>query len=278
MKDILFLIYCFYIISAQSYNELWVSYPACKMGRLQSPIRLNVTQSVYNSTFSIVYQQFKQESYHWKTFSNSIPVVSTDNNITGQFINFQKGGVIKQYKLEKIELYQGLHKVEEIISQYELHFLFKKVLGFTTNQNQYKRIQDANNYLALVIRYNNTDLISSNQATSLINDNGLYECVMGSDCDIGAFPIFQDKKAYYYEGSFIYNPCQEDVNYIVLSDIFKASIDNVYSSNEQWAKRNFSYSYDRPIYRNFMNYSETISSNYIKSSFVMLFSLFFILF
>ena len=132
MKDILFLIYCFYIISAQSYNELWVSYPACKMGRLQSPIRLNVTQSVYNSTFSIVYQQFKEESYNWKTFSNSIPVVSTDNNITGQFINFQKGGVIKQYKLEKIELYQGLHKVEEIISQYELHFLFKKVLGFTS--------------------------------------------------------------------------------------------------------------------------------------------------
>lgn len=271
MKDILFLIYCFYIISAQSYNELWVSYPACKMGRLQSPIRLNVTQSVYNSTFSIVYQQFKEESYKWKTFSNSIPVVSTDNNITGQFINFQKGGVIKQYKLEKIELYQGLHKVEEIISQYELHFLFKKVLGFTTNQNQYKRIQDANNYLALVIRYNNSN------DTSLINDNGLYNCVKGS-CNIGNYPIFQDKRAYYYEGSFIYNPCQEDVNYIVLSDIFKASIDNVYSSNEQWAKRNFSYSYDRPIYRNFMNYSETISSNYIKSSFVMLFSLFFILF
>ena len=279
MKGMLLIVYFFYFISTSTYTDLWTSFPACRMGRLQSPIRLNVTQSVYNATFSIVYQQFNSFPYNWNTqFSTSIPVISTTNTISGQFINFQKGGMIKQYKLERIELYQGLHKVEDIISEYELHFLFKKVLGFTTNLNQYKRIQDANNYLALVIRYNNTDLISSNQATSLINDNGLYECVMGSDCDIGAFPIFQDKKAYYYEGSFIYNPCQEDVNYIVLNDIFGAQITNYYESDPEWAKRSFSFSYDRPIYRNFMNYSETISSSYIKLSFVMVFSLFFLLF
>lgn len=274
MKGMLIILYCFYFVSASTYSDLWTNFPACKMGRLQSPIRLNVTQSVYNSTFSIVYQQFTQHTYEWPSVTNSSPVYQTTNEITGQFINFQKGGMIKQYKLEKIQLYQGLHKVENIISEFELHLIFKKVLGFTTNQNQYQRIQDANNYLALVIRYNRT--------SSTMSDNGLYNCLISSSsssssCNIGQFPIFQDKRAYYYEGSFIYNPCQEDVNYIVLRDVFYSEIRDPYT-DESWAKRDFAYSYDRPIYRNFMNYSETISSGYIKLSFVLLFSLFFLLF
>ena len=269
MKAQLFIFFLsiYFSLEETEYEELWTSFPACRMGRLQSPVRLNITQSVFSSDFSIVYQQFSNAQYNFSDFSESKPVISTSASGSPQYINFQKGGVIKQYKLERLELYQGLHKVEEEISQYELHFVFKKVLGFTTNQNQYRRIQDANNYLVLVVRYN---------TSSGINDNGLYDCINGGNCDLTNYPIFQDKRAFYYEGSFIYNPCQEDVNYIVLYDLFKANINKNYS--DDWAKRNFAYSYDRPIYRNFMNYTETLSTAYLKSTIFLLFSMLFILF
>ena len=272
MKAQLFIFFLSIYFSLETeYEELWTSFPACRMGRLQSPVRLNITQSVFSSDFSIVYQQFSKVNYSFSEPSKSKPVISaltSDSDSDSQYINFQKGGVIKQYKLERLELYQGLHKVEEEISQYELHFVFKKVLGFTTNQNQYRRIQDANNYLVLVVRYN---------TSSGINDNGLYKCVRNTEgCNLNNYPIFQDKRAFYYEGSFIYNPCQEDVNYIVLYDLFKANININYS--DDWAKRNFAYSYDRPIYRNFMNYTETLSTAYLKSTIFLLFSMLFILF
>lgn len=269
MKAQLFIFFLsiYFSLEETEYEELWTSFPACRMGRLQSPVRLNITQSVFSSDFSIVYQQFSNAQYTFSEFSESKPVISASASVSPQYINFQKGGVIKQYKLERLELYQGLHKVEEEISQYELHFVFKKVLGFTTNQNQYRRIQDANNYLVLVVRYN---------TSSGINDNGLYDCINGGNCDLTNYPIFQDKRAFYYEGSFIYNPCQEDVNYIVLYDLFKANINKNYS--DDWAKRNFAYSYDRPIYRNFMNYTETLSTAYLKSTIFLLFSMLFILF
>ena len=270
MKAQLFIFFLsiYFSLEETEYEELWTSFPACRMGRLQSPVRLNITQSVFSSDFSIVYQQFSNAQYHFSDFIESKPVISTSASGSPQYINFQKGGVIKQYKLERLELYQGLHKVEEEISQYELHFVFKKVLGFTTNQNQYRRIQDANNYLVLVVRYN---------TSSGINDNGLYDCINGGNCDLTNYPIFQDKRAFYYEGSFIYNPCQEDVNYIVLYDLFKADIKQTYDE-DSWAKRNFAYSYDRPIYRNFMNYTETLSTAYLKSTIFLLFSMLFILF
>ncbi len=271
MKAQLFIFFLIIYISLEEteYERIWTSFPACRMGRLQSPVRLNITQSVFSSSFSIVYQQFSNVNYTFSEFNESKPVRSASISGSSQYINFQKGGVIKQYKLERLELYQGLHKVEEEISEYELHFVFKKVLGFTTNQNQYRRIQDANNYLVLVVRYN---------TVSGINDNGLYDCISQGDCDLTNYPIFQDKRAFYYEGSFIYNPCQEDVNYIVLYDLFKADIKQNYDNEEGWAKRNFSYSYDRPIYRNFMNYTETLSTAYLKSAIFLLFSMLFILF
>ena len=144
MKAKLFIFFLSIYISLEEteYEELWTSFPACRMGRLQSPVRLNITQSVFSSSFSIVYQQFSNVQYKFSDFSKSKPVISASVSSPPQYINFQKGGVIKQYKLERLELYQGLHKVEEEISKYELHFVFKKVLGFTTNQNQYRRIQD----------------------------------------------------------------------------------------------------------------------------------------
>ena len=41
-----------------NYENMWLSFPACHMGRLQSPVRLNISESKYSNSFSIVYQYF----------------------------------------------------------------------------------------------------------------------------------------------------------------------------------------------------------------------------
>lgn len=250
------------------YQKRWVSFPACRMGRLQSPIRLNVTESIYSSSFSIVYQSYKQiaQKLNLSPFEPMKQYAIKTENIDGGYIHFQKGGVIKQYQLKRFELYQGLHTIDFDSSEYELHIVFEKNLGYVSNKNQYRRIQDANNYLVIALRYN-----ISNGTT----DNGLLKALTENNFDLSKYPIFQDKKAYFYEGSFIYNPCKEDVNYLVIEPIFNAKgatlTKGLYKGYQ--AFKNYSLAYERPIYRNYMNFTESLSSSYLKFYFTTLLGL-----
>jgi hypothetical protein len=167
-------------------------------------------------------------------------------------------------------MFRGLHKVESSKSEFEVHLIFKKELGFSTNQNQYRRITDTNNYLAIVLRYNNSNSKTATQTSSnipLASDGGLLEKLLetsSTEINFNDYPIF-DRRAFFYEGSQIYNPCSEDYNYIVLYDTFKSTkgVERIVAKSD-WAVREFAHSYDRPIYRNFMNYTETISSGFLK--------------
>jgi carbonic anhydrase len=250
-----------------NYEDMWLSFPACHMGRLQSPVRLNISESKYSNSFSIVYQYFSNITFENSNMAFNSPQPSINlkpnDNATG-YINLQRNGVIKQYAFDHIEIFRGLHKVESSKSEFEVHLIFKKQLGFSTNQNQYRRISDTNNYLAIVLRYNNTASLSDN-SFQLVNDGGLLTDLLDKNkTDFSKYPIF-DRRAFFYEGSQIYNPCSEDYNYIVLYDTFISNITiSSTTSNNGWATRDFAHSYDRPIYRNFMNYTETISSGFIK--------------
>jgi carbonic anhydrase len=240
------------------------------MGRLQSPVRLNISESKYSNSFSIVYQYFNGIIISNIGDANLNNEPSRKIKIDGNgYINLQRNGVIKQYSFKHIEMFRGLHKVESSRSEFEVHLIFEKVLGFSTNQNQYRRITDTNNYLAIVLRYNNSNSKTATQTSSnipLASDGGLLEklLVKGSEINFNDYPIF-DRRAFFYEGSQIYNPCSEDYNYIVLYDTFKSTEDvEQIVAKSDWAVREFAHSYDRPIYRNFMNYTETISSGFIK--------------
>ena len=254
----------------ESYENMWLSFPACHMGRLQSPVRLNISESKYSNSFSIVYQYFNRIKINNTGNANLGNEPSRKIKIDGSgYINLQRNGVIKQYSFKHIEMFRGLHKVESSRSEFEVHLIFEKVLGFSTNQNQYRRITDTNNYLAIVLRYNNSNSKAATQTSSnipLASDGGLLEklLVAGSEINFNDYPIF-DRRAFFYEGSQIYNPCSEDYNYIVLYDTFYSSkVVTDIVSQPNWAVREFAHSYDRPIYRNFMNYTETISSGFIK--------------
>ena len=256
---------------SDNYENMWLSFPACHMGRLQSPVRLNISESKYSNSFSIVYQYFDKitfkdtESANFHSQSKPSRKIEVDSG--SGYINLQRNGVIKQYSFSHVEMFRGLHKVESSKSEFEVHLIFKKELGFSTNQNQYRRITDTNNYLAIVLRYNNSEPKTATQTSSipLASDGGLLDEIFNnSGINFNDFPIF-DRRAFFYEGSQIYNPCSEDYNYIVLYDTFYSSkVVTDIVSQPNWAIREFAHSYDRPIYRNFMNYTETISSGFLK--------------
>ena len=151
--------------------------------------------------------------------------------------------------------------------------MHKKNLDFITNKNQYRSIQDANMYLTIVLRYK-TDC-SSNDNIICTSDNGLLSKILDGTVNLNEYPIFQDKRAYLYEGSSIITPCDENVNYYIVKDIFYANsqIDQFKSEPINPAKI-----FGRPIYKNFMNYKEVMKSKYISMHALSLFLLIFILF
>lgn len=263
-----------------NYEDTWLSFPACKLGRLQSPIKLSITDSVFNSDFSIVYEHYTECTLEDSDI-NSVPVKSKKVQSECGYLNFEKKGVIKQYKLKRFDLFNKMHSIEGKHSEMELHIIYEKVLGFTTNKNQYQRIQDTNNYLGIVLRYNRTE---GDESSQLISDNGLFEKLWGESSgntiDLSAYPVYQDKKAFFYDGSFPHNPCQEDITYYIVEPVFKAN-KNPYDSDSTTATKTENFAYDRPIYRNYMNYIESLKGGFIdvrKSMYVIIMSIFVLMF
>ena len=258
MEKIYSLLIIIFISPIISLEEGWRSYSACIYGRLQSPISLNEYDSTYSNSFSFVYQ-FNKEVNITKNESYTI----TWNVPQGNFANFEKDGVIKQYELEKIELYNGIHEIDGKKGDYEIHLVHKKNLDFNSNKNQYRKIVDANMYLTVVIRYSN---ICDNINNFCISDNGLLSKLTQNNIynfNLNDYPIYQDKRAYLYEGSFLYAPCDENVNYYVVNDFFysesdiKGIIGNLKGFNENIEQMD---KYGRPVLKNFMNYREFLKS------------------
>ena len=260
MEKYIFLFLILLIQPIYLIRQEWREYPTCKYGRLQSPINLNEYDSTYSNSFSFVYQYFKPNMNITK-----IETYTTMWKIQegGNYLNFEKDGVIKQYELDKIELYKGIHKIDGEKGDYELHLVHKKNLDFNSNKNQYRKIVDANMYLVIVLRYkdctvDNSTCISDNELLSKLTSNL-------SDFDLNKYPIYQDKRAYLYEGSFLYSPCDENVNYYVINDFFYPNgLDNGLNDT----LKNFNLTdfndikdrYGRPVLKNFMTYREFLNS------------------
>ena len=260
MEKYIFLFLILLIQPIYLIRQEWREYPTCKYGRLQSPINLNEYDSTYSNSFSFVYQYFKP-----KMNITKIETYTTIWKIQegGNYLNFEKDGVIKQYELDKIELYKGIHKIDGEKGDYELHLVHKKNLDFNSNKNQYRKIVDANMYLVIVLRYKNCTVENS----ACISDNGLLSKLTTNlnDFDLNKYPIYQDKRAYLYEGSFLYSPCDENVNYYVINDFFYPNgLDNGLNDT----LKNFNLTdfndikdrYGRPVLKNFMTYREFLNS------------------
>ena len=261
MEKYIFLFLILLIQPIYLIRQEWREYPTCKYGRLQSPINLNEYDSTYSNSFSFVYQYFKPNM--------NIKKIETYTTIWklqegGNYLNFEKDGVIKQYELDKIELYKGIHKIDGEKGDYELHLVHKKNLDFNSNKNQYRKIVDANMYLVIVLRYKNCTIENS----VCISDNGLLSKLTNettTNFDLNKYPIYQDKRAYLYEGSFLYSPCDENVNYYVINDFFYPNgLDNGLNDTLNNFKltdfNDIKDRYGRPVLKNFMTYREFLNS------------------
>ena len=258
-------LFILFISSINSISSDWRKYSSCKIGRLQSPIALNEYDSDYSNSFSFVYEYYKTPKSITK-IDNSYTYTLYWNITDGGFVNFEKQGVIKQYELEKIELYTGIHKIDGKKGDYELHLVHKKNLDFNSNKNQYRKIVDANMYLTVVLRYKND--CNNNDDYKCISDNGLLSHLTDPNTnllefDLNQYPIYQDKRAYFYEGSFLYAPCDENVNYYVINDFFNLDGFNqeiINNINDFNVTVNEQPKYGRPVLKNFMNYREFLNS------------------
>ena len=272
--NILIIIGLFYSIFSESFEE-WRDYPTCRLGRLQSPIEIKEVNSTYSNDFSFVYQNYKEInpiSITDKTYAYS------SGKVEGGYINFERGGVIKQYELKRIDIYPGLHKIDGITSDYEVHLIHKKNLDFNTNKNQYRSIQDANMYLSVVLRYSTKTNCKDNSKISCTSDNGLFDklkTLNTGPISLNNYPIFQDKRAFLYEGSSLQIPCDENVNYYVVNDFFAMEGEDFSILKDKTIK--IANSFDRPIYKNFMNYREVMKSDAISIKLLTLIILLFFL-
>ena len=262
-------------------ENIWRDYPTCKIGRLQSPIEIKEYESIYANNFSFVYQSYKLcKGEIKKNYAYTLNCTTQ----AGGYINFERGGVIKQYEFIRAEIYPILHGIDgdKEKGDYELHLIHKKNLDFKTNKNQYRSIQDPNMYLIIVLRYS----ICRN-GIKCISDNGLLAKLMESKdqnvndiqiVDLSEYNIFQDKRAYFYEGSFAHIPCDENVNYYIVKDFFNSKGIDEFKKIENNNKLNsidFANLFGRPVYKNFMNYREVLGNNYfsfkkIVSSFLLI--------
>ena len=240
------------------YTSKWRKYPACQIGRLQSPIEIKEYESIYANNFSFVYQSYNEGKL--EAFQDTYAIRRDVDN--GGYINFERGGVIKQYKFERAELYPALHKIDGDDFDYELHLIHEKKLDFVTNKNQYRSIQDANMYLIVVLRYS---VCKNNACTS---DNGLVKTILKESSDkinLNDYNVFQDKRAYFYEGSFLHIPCDENVNYYIVKDFFFWDDTDTDIYNVTSIKNNIiaaAEKFGRPVYKNFMNYREVLGNDY----------------
>jgi len=257
----------------------WRDYPTCKIGRLQSPIKIKEYESIYANNFSFVYQSYKQCD-HCKIIENYAYTINCSEE-GGGYINFERGGVIKQYEFIRAELYHGLHEVDREKGKYELHLIHRKNLDFVTNKNQYRSIQDPNMYLVVVLRYLED---CSKGEKACISDNGLLEQLLSKKSpedvvfDLSKFNIFQEKRAYFYEGSFVHIPCDENVNYYIVKDFFylKKDLikDDIKIGNIKDVVANL---FGRPVYKNFMNYREVLGNDYFSFKKIVISFLFIII-
>ena len=260
-----FFFFILFISPIDSISDQWRNYSSCEIGRLQSPIALNEYESDYSNSFSFVYEYYKEPEKIENISSYTLFLKITN----GGFVNFERKGVIKQYELQKIELYNGIHKVDGVSGDYELHLVHKKNLDFNSNKNQYRKIVDANMYLTVVLRYktncDNYNCISDNGLLSNLTNNIDMDDLKRT-FNLNNYPIYQDKRAYFYEGSFLYTPCDENVNYYVISDLFYSDGFNSNMVNDKVGFNNTITEkprYGRPVLKNFMNYREFLKSKNI---------------
>ena len=254
-----------------NYNSLYHQGAACTSGRMQSPIDLKDDISVFNSTINLLSDRYHILNNAKLEFDERILYISNSNeDPTLGTVTLSRNGVLKRYALKRIEfIFPGEHKMNGTTPDLEVKFIHEQLLDYQSNVNQYRKLSDANTNMIISILYHTDSKITDggflNSLSSTLNGSSIT-------LDVESYGLIRDKQYYFYEGSFSFNPCNENVNHIVLKNPFYISEEtkkifyNVFNSRYTNAdtSKEVSKIYGRNIFRNYMVESD-LSAGFIKS-------------
>ena len=267
------------------YRTLYTSSLTCEMGRLQSPLNLQTSNSQFNSTINTIYYDYTPINFASLGVSADgrilqVKSAQTLNNFG--YVALARGGVIKQYALKRIEINTPAeHQIDGVSYDLEVKFIHEKVLPFESNVNQYRRLSDGNTNLVISILYSQNANLTDN---GFLNDlaatwNQTYNLDYSQanfNLDINSYNLFREKRWFFYEGSFTSFPCDETVNNIVIRDPYQINelslFETIYSKmyNTSVISKPINDPYGRAIYRNYMNLTEISSGRIISTSMICL--------
>lgn len=231
---------------------------SCASGFIQSPINLNLTSSYYTNVMSIVYENYTTNTSAVPTMSNKY-INFTDSAMNYGSILFERAGYISLYNLTDIRIkIPSEHSIAGVKGVMEIQLIHKKVIGQFYQPNQNVMLPDANTVLGISIIY--TDQPAN------FSDNGFAKDLIASyqsgnvtlGLNLNKYQITLGKKFYLYEGAETSYPCDENLNWIVMSDFY--SVDSSYTAIKSKYANAFTGNsntktiaplMNRPIFRNF---------------------------
>lgn len=259
------------VFSQISYSDVFIKGSACLYGRLQSPIEMLESNSSYIAESTITSVNYLSVSNIFLNFNERVLKVSQDKNTSPNFgsLNYRKKGFISEYSLIDIEIYNPAeHRLklanDTIIvnPDIEVKLIHKKNLLYVSDVNSFRNFTEANSYLIVSLLYKLNASLSDNgfltDLNSFYNSQG-NSLLVKTSFDLNKYNLIKNNQYFMYDGSFSYYPCDENVSYIVVKDIFYISpsdlstIQSRYSTkwangivNKQIAKQ-----FGRPIYTNY---------------------------
>lgn len=264
------------------YQDVFNKGPACMNGRLQSPIDLSDENSKYSQEdilTSINYFSFPNLFLNFNEKGILQVYQSSVNSAVLGTVNYKKRGYLSQFELINIEIYYPAeHRIKiggSLVSpDVEIKLIHKKNKLFSSSVNQLRNFTEPNSYLIVSLLYKQNATTSDNGFLTDLNIlyNPTKSAMIMKNIDLGNYGLIKNHKYYMYDGSFSSYPCDENVSYVVVQNLFSISsndVENIKSKySTKWANgqvnKQISSIYGRPVYRNFI----TSTSNFIKENFI----------
>jgi len=261
------------------YQDIYHNSPACKNGRLQSPIILSDEISKYDQESILTGVNYNTLNDIYLNFNSRILKVmqkNIDKPIFGN-INYKKRGYLSEYVLIDIEIYYpGEHRIQEgkniIIPEVEVKLIHKRNTQYYSTANNFRNFTEPNSYLIVSLLYKQNSEFSDNGfLTDLIKLYNPSRSPMSMRIiDFDNYKLIKNNRYYMYDGSFTYFPCDENVSHIVVKDIFDISSSNLENVLSRYKikytvpeiNKSIAQLYGRPVLRNYiLNFSFYLNLN-----------------
>jgi carbonic anhydrase len=271
------------------YNKSFEVQKVCSGGKLQSPINLNENDAILDSQINFLSDDFKTITGQ-VTLDNdgSVYTMSAPAGTDFGTVYLTKKGYLTKNLLKRISInFPSEHEINGISADLEVKLIHERVIGFKSPVNQNRPLEDANMIFTISILFKRGTQFDSDQGFL----DGLFN---GWKSNPANTPFFQSgflnlsmnnmglirgKPFFSYEGSNTVTPCDENVNYIVISQIIRMDdaifsfLDTQFRLRYTNGKSNKAISLinGRPVYRNYAILSDNLlNSNGLKFCLIMI--------